>query len=180
MRSLYRRYLFFFLMLLMPASLFALSSDSSKPMEIVADSAEHDGKKGVTIYRGNVEVTQGSMFISGHTLTVYYDDNQELDHAIMEGNRAYYKQLPDNSKVHDEAWAQQMEYYPNKSMVILIEDGKVVQKDVRFTGDRIEYDTANSRVIAKSVRQETKSGEKPSDDGRVRVIIKPKKADNDE
>lgn len=175
-----RRQLALFLMLLIPAPLFALSSDSSKPMEIVADSAEHDGKKKITIYRGNVEVIQGSMFISGHTLRVYYDDNQELDHAVMEGDRAYYKQLPDNSKVYDEAWAQQMEFYPNKNMVILIEDGKVVQKDVRFTGDRIEYDTANSRVIAKTVKQESGGADsKPDDNGRVRVIINPKKSDDE-
>lgn len=155
----------------------ALSSDSNKPMEIVANEAEHDNKKQITIYRGDVEVTQGTLFISGHTLTVYYTDDQELDHAIMEGNRAYYKQLPDNSKVYDEAWADQMEYYPEKGMVILIGDGKVVQKDVRFTGDRIEYDTVNSRVIAKTVRQTVEDKEKQpaKEDGRVRVIITPKK-----
>lgn len=156
----------------------ALSSDSEKPMEIVADEAEHDSKNRITIYRGDVEVTQGTLFISGHTLTVYYSDSQELDHAIMEGDRAYYKQLPDNSKVYDEAWANRMEYYPNDGMVILIDDGKVVQEDVRFTGDRIEYDTINSRVIAKTVKQ-TSSDEdekKPAKDGdRVRVIISPKK-----
>lgn len=175
-----RIHLLALLLLLPPAPLLALSSDSSKPMEIVADRAEHDNKKRVTIYRGDVEVTQGSMFISGHTLTVHYDDNRELDYAVMEGDRAYYKQLPDNSKVYDEAWAQTMEYYPNKGMVILIEDGKVVQKDLRFTGDRIEYDTVNSRVIAKTVKQETSGKDKPKEEGRVRVIINPKKADDGE
>lgn len=161
----------------------ALSSDSNKPMEIVANEAEHDNKKGTTIYRGDVEVTQGTLFISGHTLTVYYTDNQDLDHAVMEGNRAYYKQLPDNSKVYDEAWANQMEYYPEEGMVILIGDGKVVQEDVRFTGDRIEYDTVNSRVIAKTVKQTTEGGEQQEparEDGRVRVIITPKKQSDGE
>lgn len=165
-----------------PLPTLALSSDSDKPMEIVANEAEHDNNKGVTIYRGDVEVTQGTLFISGHTMTVHYTDNQELDHAVMEGDRAYYKQLPDNSKVHDEAWANQMEYYPDKGMVILIGDGKVVQKDLRFTGDRIEYDTVNSRVIAKTVKQQRNQSSDDSQankkDGRVRVIISPQKNDS--
>ncbi len=165
-----------------PMPTLALSSDSDKPMEIVANEAEHDNNKGVTIYRGDVEVTQGTLFISGHTMTVHYTDNQELDHAVMEGDRAYYKQLPDNSKVYDEAWANQMEYYPDKGMVILIGDGKVVQKDLRFTGDRIEYDTVNSRVIAKTVKQERSQpadgGQADKKDGRVRVIISPQKNDS--
>lgn len=165
-----------------PLPTLALSSDSDKPMEIVANEAEHDNNKSVTIYRGDVEVTQGTLFISGHTLTVHYTDNQELDHAVMEGERAYYKQLPDNSKVYDEAWSNQMEYYPDKGMVILIGDGKVVQEDLRFTGDRIEYDTVNSRVIAKTVKQErsqsSESGQADKEDGRVRVIISPQENDS--
>jgi len=165
------------LFVLWPGVASALSSDSDKPIEIVADEAEHDSNNDITIYRGNVEVTQGTMFLSGHTLRVYYDDEQELDHAIMEGDLAYYRQLPDNSKVHDEAWAKQMEYYPNDDMVILIDEGKVIQDDVRFTGDRIEYDTENSRVIAKTVRKAEEEQEKrpAGGDNRVRVIINPKK-----
>lgn len=163
--------------LLVPAA-WGLSSDSDKPMEILANSAELDDKKGVTIYRGDVEVTQGTLFMSGHTLTVYYDENQELDHAIMEGDLAYYKQLPDGSKVYDEAWAKRMEYYSSKALVVLIREAKVVQEDVRFTGDRIEYDTVNSRVIARSdtgKKQADAETDETREDGRVRVIITPKK-----
>lgn len=165
---------------LLPSTLLALSSDSEKPMEILANSAELDDKKGVTIYRGDVEVTQGTLFMSGHTLTIYYDENQELDRAIMEGDRAYYKQLPDDSKVYDEAWAQRMEYYSDDSMIILIDDAKVVQEDVTFTGKRIEYDTVASRVIAKSEGRTgaDKQGTGKTEDGRVRVIISPKKKSN--
>lgn len=170
-------------LLLWPASLLALSSDSDKPMEIVADNAELDDQKGTTVYRGDVEVTQGTLFMSGHTLTVYYDENKELERAILEGDRAYYKQLPDDSDVYDEAWAQRMERYFNDGMIILIEDAKVVQEDVTFTGRRIEYDTINSHVVAKSTPEEgdpaATTEEKDGEDGRVRVIISPKKQSGD-
>lgn len=168
------------LLLLLPGVAQALSSDSEQPMEVLADSAELDDKKKVAIYRGNVEVNQGTMFISGHTLTVYYDENQELDHAVMEGDRAYYKQLPDDSKVYDEAWAERMEYYPNDGIIILIDDAKVVQKDVTLTGQRINYDTVNSHVIAKSSPDDTQPDDADQgEDGRVRVIISPKKSSDD-
>lgn len=166
--------------LLWPASLLALSSDSDKPMEIVADNAELDDQKGTTVYRGDVEVTQGTLFMSGHTLTVYYDENKELERAILEGDRAYYKQLPDDSDVYDEAWARRMERYFNDGMIILIEDAKVVQEDVTFTGRRIEYDTVNSRVVAKSTPEgEDAPVTEEGEDGRVRVIISPKKQSGD-
>lgn len=165
-----------------PLTAWGLSTDKNKPMEILANSAELDDKNRVTIYRGDVEVTQGTLFMSGHTLTVYYDEDQELDHAVMEGDRAYYKQLPDNSKVYDEAWARRMEYYSDNGLIVLIEDAKVVQEDVRFTGARIEYDTINSRIKARSARTAEKpdaATDKPQDADRVRVIIKPKKKSTD-
>lgn len=157
-------------------SLWALSSDSDQPMEIEADSAELDDQKRVTIYRGDVVVNQGSLHMTGDVMTVYYDENQELDHAVMEGDLAYYRQMPDDSDVYDEAWAKRMEHHGNKGRIILIDDAKVVQDGLQFTGKRIDYDTINSRVLAHSTLDRDSAGDTP-DTGRqrVRVIISPKK-----
>ncbi|MEX0951590.1 MAG: lipopolysaccharide transport periplasmic protein LptA [Gammaproteobacteria bacterium] len=157
-------------------SLWALSSDSDQPMEIEADSAELDDQKRVTIYRGDVVVNQGSLHMTGDVMTVYYDENQELDHAVMEGDLAYYRQMPDDSDVYDEAWARRMEHHGNKGRIILINDAKVVQDGLQFTGKRIDYDTINSRVLAHSTLDKDSAGDTP-DTGRqrVRVIISPKK-----
>ena len=43
----------------------ALPSDNSKPINVQADSAEMDDKRGVAIYRGDVIITQGTLKITG-------------------------------------------------------------------------------------------------------------------
>ena len=155
------------------AGVWALSTDKDQPIEIEADAAELDDEKGVTIYRGNVVLTQGSVRMAGDTMTVYFKDD-ELDTLIMEGKPARYRQLPDDSKIYDEAEALRMEYYELKGLVILIDKASFKQEDLSFSGNRIEYDTEHSKVKARgSVKQhsdsETSGGE------RVKIILKPKK-----
>lgn len=160
-------------------SAFALSTDSQQDMEIEADTAELDDLKGITIYRGDVVVIQGSMRITGHTLTVHFDDNDDMELAIMQGTPATYRQLPDNSEVYDEAEALQMEYYALKDYIILIDKALVIKDDgSRMTGSRIEYDTVLSQVKARGTKtiksKQGESNEKKSD-GRVKITIKKKK-----
>ena len=112
-----------FIFALMMNNAYALSTDKQQDIEIEADSAEMDDVKGVTIYKGDVVVVQGSIRMTGHTMTVYNDDNGETELVIMQGTPATYRQLPDDSKIYDEAEALQMEYYALKDYVILIIQG---------------------------------------------------------
>lgn len=157
-----------------PRTVHALSTDKDQPIEIEADSAELDDQKGVTVYKGNVIVTQGSIKMTGEKMTVNYDKDQELDSVIMDGHPATYKQLPDNSDVYDEAEALHMEYHNKKNLVILTDNAIVKQKDLRFSGARIEYDTVLSQIKARG-KPETDKPEVNPDNGRVKIIIKPKK-----
>jgi lipopolysaccharide export system protein LptA len=157
---------------------FALSTDKQQDIEIEADSAEMDDIKGITIYRGNVIVDQGSIHMTGDIMTVYNDADGEMELVIMEGRPATYRQLPDDSKIYDEAEALQMEYYTLKDYVILIDKALVTQEGLRFSGKRIEYDTISSRVIAKGDTKTAKTqgdDKKKKNDGRVKITIKKKK-----
>lgn len=156
-------------------SVCALSTDKDQPIEIEADSADLDDEKGITIYRGNVITTQGSVRMTGDVMTVYFTDD-ELDTLIMEGKPATYRQLPDNSKVYDEAEALRMEYYELKNLVILIDKASFKQEGLSFSGNRIEYDTEHSKVKAKgSVKTQSEAGAPSSSGERVKIILKPKK-----
>lgn len=151
----------------------ALSTDSDQPIEIEADSAELDDQKGVTVYTGDVVVVQGTIRMTGQKMTVYYNEKKDLDTVIMEGHPATYRQLPDNSKVYDEAEALRMEYYETKNLIVLIDQAVVKQEGLRFSGSRIDYDTLNSKIKAKG---ETKQdGGTNQGSGRVKITIKPKK-----
>ena len=157
---------------------FALSNDKQQDIVIEADSAEMDDVKGITIYRGDVIVVQGSIHMTGHTMTVYNDDTGEMELVIMQGTPATYKQLPDDSEIYDEAEALQMEYYALKDYVILIDNALVTQEGLRFSGSRIEYDTVLSRVKAKGLTNTSKAAghvNKGKSDVRVKITIKKKK-----
>jgi len=156
---------------------FALSTDNDQPIEIEADSAELDEIKNISIYRGNVIVTRGSIRMTGDKMTVYNTEDDDLEILIMEGRPATYRQLPDDSSVYDEAEALRMEHYELKDLVILIDEALVTQERLRFSGKRIEYDTLNSRVKAGSSPKDKQSPDASTTSGkkqRVKIIIKPK------
>ena len=162
--------------LVMP--LMALESDKDQPIEIEADTGELDDVKNISIYRGNVITVQGTIRMTGDKMTVYYTEDDEMDYMIMEGRPATYKQLPDDSSVYDYAEALTMEYYEQKEYVILIEEALVTQEGLRFSGDRIEYDTKLSQVKAwsnKSTQKKTDEKAAPKKKERVKIIIKKKK-----
>ena len=166
------------LLLFSPFALHALSTDKQQDIEIEADSAELDDIKGVSVYRGNVVVVQGSIRMTGDVMTVHFDANGDMELVIMDGRPATYKQLPDDSQVYDEAEALRMEYYSLKDYVILINEALVTQEGLKFSGDRIEYDTVKSQVKAKTVakqEQTDKSASSKKQGERVKIIIKKKK-----
>ena len=158
---------------------FSLSTDKDQPIEVEADEAELDDKNDVSIYRGNVIVRQGSIHMTGDTMTVYSKGGDELDYIIIEGNPATYKQLPDNSDVHDQARAMRMEYHESKSLVVLIRDAWVKQDTSTLVGERIEYNTELSRVKAWSRPDGETSAQATATEnkGRVKLILKKKKED---
>ena len=178
-QKLYANFFAFLLFAVFANNASALSTDKQQDMEIEADSAEMDDIKGLTVYRGNVVVTQGSMRITGQTLTVHFNENDDMELAIMEGKPATYRQLPDNSEKYDEAESLRMEYYALKDYIILIDKALVKKPDgSRMTGSRIEYDTVLSQVKAKGSVRTTKSGDESTGekaDGRVKITIKKKK-----
>ncbi len=171
------------LWLLLALPVFALSTDKDQPIEVEADTAELDDVKNVSIYRGNVVVIQGSIRMTGDVMTVYQTDSDDLDYLIMEGKPATYKQLPDDSQIYDEAEALRMEYHEIKNKIILISRALVKQEGLRFSGDRIDYDTELSKVKAWSKPPGEAAGtdtltEAPRE--RVKIIIKKKDKGADE
>ena len=145
--------------------------DREQNIEIEADKAEMDDANKTTVYRGNVIVTQGSIKMTGHTMTVHFDKNNDMKLVILNGSPATYRQLPDNSEVYDRAEASKMEYYALKNYIILINDALVTQEGLTFSGQRIEYDTVLSKVKAEGQSNKTKKS-KNKEEGRVKIIIK--------
>jgi lipopolysaccharide export system protein LptA len=155
---------------------FALSTDKNQDIEIESDTVYLDDTKNHGIYNGNVVVTQGSIRITGDSLTVYYTNDNELEKIIVEGQPATFKQLPDGSDIYDEAEALIMEYQESMSMIILKKEAKVNQDDRMLIADHIEYDTELSQVRAKGGT----AADNGAADTRVKLIIPGKKNSTDQ
>lgn len=142
----------------------ALSTDKDQPINIEADSVEIDDKKNISIYKGNVVVTQGTIRLDADIVTAYTPDKQ-LQKVVAEGDPVRYRQRPDKKEEDMRAKAQRMEYYATSGKLILYEGAHLWHEGNEFSGNRIEYDTRADVV------QATKA---PSGKERVQVVIPPK------
>jgi lipopolysaccharide export system protein LptA len=147
------------------APAFALSSDKEQPINVEADSVEINHKTGVSVYTGNVTLTQGSIHLDADTVTLY-SRNNDIEKAIAEGKPAHYRQRPDGKLEDIRAQSQRMEYYTATGKLVLLDGAHVWQEQNQFSGNRIEYDVERSVVNA----SKAKSGKE-----RVQVIIQPRK-----
>lgn len=156
------------LLFLLPALAMALPSDREQPIEIESNSADIDNKKGVSIYRGDVVMTQGSTRITGDVVTVY-TENQEVQKIVAEGfkKRAYYEEQQPDAQGTLQAWGHTIDYKISDEKIYLIKQAQLVQKGDSFKGELIDYDLVQQKVNAKGV--ENKQGE-----GRVQMVIQPK------
>jgi len=168
--------------LLAPGLALGLAGDSEQPIEIEADFAELDDERGVTVYRGNVVVVQGSLRLTGDKLIVNFTEEQELENAFLEGDPARFKQRPDGQEVDTEGEALQIEYHQQESLLYLIENAKLNQGDKLLTGHRITYDTERSILTARKARDSEApspgAGDSPTRE-RIRIVIPPKKKSDD-
>jgi len=157
---------------LIPALAFALPSDREQPINIEADHAQLDDERGVTQYKGNAILTQGTLRITGDIITFYYDDDQQITKTIAEGNLAKYQQIHKRGEAPVKARAIQMEYHAKTQKIYLLGKGYVLKDGDEVTGNRIEYDITKNIVHVNS--GPVKIGDKTQQStGRVHIIIQP-------
>ena len=69
----------------------ALESDKEQPIELAADSVDIDESKGMSIYRGDVDLRQGSMHLRADVVTVH-QNNRKPTKIIAEGRPVKFQQ----------------------------------------------------------------------------------------
>jgi lipopolysaccharide export system protein LptA len=176
MNGLQDKLFLFLLALLLGQGATALSTDREQPINIEADRAEADHARRITTYYGDVIITQGTLKITGDTVTIEYDDRDRLTKLVSEGAPARFRQLPDGKSDvpanYQAAQASRMEYYAGEDVIILLGEAVYGQGGDRVAADRIVYDSIRSRLKAES-RADADAGQPSS---RVRIKIEPKKS----
>lgn len=158
-----------------------LSSDPDQPIEVEADYAELDDKKRIAVYQGNVVVIQGSIRLTGDTLTVTYTPEHDIKEIVLLGKPARFRQRPDNASVDTEGEAIKIAYSADRDLLSLIEKAKVNQQRQIYTGHRMDYDTKRSVLtLQSSGKTSSSSSAKPRAAERVKIIIPPNEKKNKE
>ena len=138
--------------------------DEEQPVHISANSLDAQEKKGISIYKGNVIVTQGSLTLKGDVITVMHP-NSQLQTVKSAGQPASFKRFSQT----DQAWlkgkANLIEYDALNKTVLLVGDAQVEQPGQHLIkGPKLFYDMANQTLKAQSTEQEK---------GRVSVTFNP-------
>ena len=150
-------------------SSFALESDSQQPIDIQADSAIVDDTKGISTYRGNVNIDQGSMHIIADEVEIIMDENEVIQIIASTDTDseklAHYEQLPDDSDEVVFANARKITYLVQEKRLHLSGSATLKQIKDTFTGELLYYDIGEGIV-------NLNSGGKSGD--RIKMTINPK------
>jgi lipopolysaccharide export system protein LptA len=178
MSSLRDNFLVCLLALFLSQEALALSTDRDEPINIEADRAEADNAKRITTYYGDVIITQGTLKITGDTVTIEYDDQDRVTKLVSKGDPARFRQLPDGKSDvpmnYQVAQASRMEYYAIDDLIVLLGKAVYGQGGDRVAADRIVYDSVKSQMKAESSAAAGSEGGQTS--SRVRIKIEPKKS----
>ena len=153
------------LLLLAPLSSFALQSDQDQPIHLEADSVEIDEEKGVSLYQGNVIITQGSFKVWADKMWIYRKAGK-TEKILTEGNPTRFRQLMDGSNEEVRGEAKKASIFPDKDEVQLSGDAVIEQGKDNFRNDRITFIRSKSLIRAGAVVEGKQ---------RVQVVIEPKK-----
>ena len=142
---------------------FALPEDAKQPIEIEAKSVTVDETTGFNEFSGNAEVKQGSLLLFAELIQVQ-TNSDGVETMIAKGTLekpAKYIQSQENQARFIEATATQITYNVNEGMIFLVGNAHLVQGFDSFSGDSLNYDINNDKVVVKG-----------SEDGTERVKFK--------
>ncbi|MFN4237296.1 MAG: lipopolysaccharide transport periplasmic protein LptA [Vogesella sp.] len=149
-----------------PAAL-AEKADSSKPIEVNADSAALDQKQGVNVFEGNVVITQGTLSLRADK-TVTTRDASGRQKLVATGNPVHFRQKLDGQTEYVDGRAARVDYDSASNTVILTGKAVVTRGKDMVAGELISYNTVTEVYQVKG-QGATSTAPK----GRVTIILQP-------
>ena len=141
----------------------ALPNDRHQAIEIQYRSAIREDKKGLTVYEGNVTISQGSMRIQAERVSVHTSGNQ-VSKIVCLGKPALYQQQPKPGDKPVIARGNTIEYQLERDVILLIGNASLEQAGSTLSGERIDYDLKEEVIKARG---------DSSGDQRIRMVIPP-------
>jgi lipopolysaccharide export system protein LptA len=144
-------------------------ADREKEIVLLADKGTADDNRKVSVFEGNVVITQGTMRVTANKVTLSEKDN--FKYYVAQGAPVTFRQKRDNVDEWIEGTAARAEFDDKTDVVKLFNNAKVKSAQNEITGEYITYD------MRREVAEVTGAppGQKPPEDKRVKVIIVPPK-----
>jgi len=145
----------------------AEKADRDKPVNLEADSVTLDDIRKISVYQGNVILSQGTLMLRADRVQVTQTDSG-LDKVIATGRPVAFRQKVDGRDEFIEGFANRIEYNSVNSQLELIGQARLRRNGDELRGEQISYN-ANTEFY-KVVGQP--GATTPA--GRVRAVIRPK------
>ena len=132
-------------LILFSSALFALDNDSQKPINVSASQQSVDGIKNISIFTGDVIVTQGSRKLQADKVTIKKiltksSSNKDFFLINAYGNPAVYSD-EDESGLKRVGKAKHIEWDQQKHTLIMIGKAELIHGSNSVTGNKIVYNT---------------------------------------
>ena len=157
--------------LLLATASHAEKADRDKPINLEADRVTVDDAKQVSIFQGNVVLTQGTLVIRGDRMEVR-QDNDGFKHGTAWGNLAYFRQKREGFDEYIEGWAERIEYDGRADKMQMFIRASMKRGEDEVRGNYISYDAGTEffQVVGGGAQAATPN----NPDGRVRAVLQPK------
>lgn len=127
----------------------ALPEDADQPINIRANEGQLDRVSRTGVYRGDVQVDQGTLRIKADKMTVEYKD-QKVTRITFNGTPATYQQQLNADEEMVFANARTIVYHTQNERLELEGEAFLTQQGNELRGEQIEYDIVAGKVDAES------------------------------
>lgn len=166
--SLNKRFILLCVLSVFSSLCFALKSDESQPIQIVADRATADQINKVTVFTGNVVVTRGSIIVHSNTAQASQDKSgYNIIHLV--GTPVTFEQMNDDGEKTN-GQCNDFEYNTKNNLAVLTGRARVEKGENLVIGDKLTYNTQTQIYDAMS---NNANGISSAKSGRVTVILQP-------
>ncbi|MFO1381815.1 MAG: lipopolysaccharide transport periplasmic protein LptA, partial [Chitinivorax sp.] len=114
----------------------AEKADREKPMQIEADRVSLDDLNKVSVFEGNVVLTQGTLLVRADKVSVRQDADK-TQYATAIGRPLSFRQKRDGADEYIEGWAERLEYDGKRNQVELFQKARLKRNNDEIRGDYI-------------------------------------------
>ncbi|HMM46418.1 MAG TPA: lipopolysaccharide transport periplasmic protein LptA [Thiobacillaceae bacterium] len=145
----------------------AEKADRDKPINLEADTVTLDDIRKISVYEGNVILSQGTLLLRADRVQVTQNE-RGLEKVIAIGRPVFFRQKLDDREEFIEGYASRMEYEGTNNQLELIGEARLRRGPDELRGAQISYNanTEFYKVVGQAGAQ--------TPAGRVRAVIRPK------